>query len=253
MSKKVPRNWLQDNIKHIIEDDYLEISKSKGCDILSKLDENSKKLAKRWQDSNRTDFSFYSDKDYLYEGILCYHINSINSVKTSINYFSKILGMNLSEKTALDVYNGPGLTTARLQYSGLQMSYFNDVDDQIKSTNAISIANDLGTPTNYKTISAIEGNMFDIVYCLEVLEHIRDPLILVRDIIKFIKQDGFYVETTSFSSPNYPGHFETYFDLDKNELKGRGIKAAYYKLLKSEGFEKVYTGFNARPNIWMKN
>lgn len=57
----------------------------------------------------------------------------------------------------------------------------------------------------------IPFDFFDIVICLEVLEHLPDPISLIKKIYSVLKKDGIVLLTESFNgvTPNFPTHLES--------------------------------------------
>ncbi len=59
-------------------------------------------------------------------------------------------------------------------------------------------------------VEKIPLNFFDIVVCLEVLEHLPEPLFAIKKISDVLKENGICLLTESFDavSPNFPTHLK---------------------------------------------
>ncbi|HZU50432.1 MAG TPA: bifunctional 2-polyprenyl-6-hydroxyphenol methylase/3-demethylubiquinol 3-O-methyltransferase UbiG [Sphingomicrobium sp.] len=101
----------------------------------------------------------------------------------------------LEGKSALDVGCGAGLLTEPLARLGANVT---GVD---ASSQVIAVANDhataSGLPINYRIgdISDVE-DQFDLVTCMEVIEHVADPAVFLGLLAKRIRPDGLLILST---------------------------------------------------------
>ena len=219
-----------------------------GCktkDELRKvLKVKSDEFGARWVQSNRTDFSFYQEQDYLLECIWCYLIASY----LSMNQFDRFWTDNNLPKDAsvIDVYNGLGFTTEYLYGMGFtNVSIFSDVKKQIDACTNLCKYSYGQAPTVYTTIPS---KTFDVVISLETFEHFEDPFPFIKSVMGLSSK--YIVETASYGSPNCYGHFETYYN-DKVPKNSRQIKKEVHELFKKD-FDLVFKGFNSHPSIWKR-
>ena len=232
------------------------------------------RLHKQWVDSlddaggpaSNPDYSVYHDPEYNFEGIHCFEKSKM-CTGNAIKYFHRLKAGNVfqgwhigladprgvmytgrspAEMTALDVYNGNGLTTAHLVANGFNVESFNDCVPQVDYMQAA--CQDLAGAT-VKNHTTFPTGQYDIVVSLEVLEHYSDPLIHVHDLVKLTAPGGYLVESSGFngSSENI-GHFDTYI-VNGTRMNYREARRKTSDLL-SFYYEKVFIGFSKMPRIW---
>jgi perosamine synthetase len=79
----------------------------------------------------------------------------------------------------------------------LEIGPKNDINERIKSTNnkieTVDIVNDNNTTyvADLTKENSIPLNYFDVIYCLEVLEHTYEPWEILKNIYKLLKPNGF--------------------------------------------------------------
>ena len=222
-----------------------EFYSEKGSEFNRKLKQFSADLGKIWNDSEFTDFSWYQHKDYLIECIWTYVVSSGAATGNMAKYF-KEAGINVENLSCLDYYNGIGLTTIDLIRMGFNsVTAFNDVQEQIESCSRLL----KHTESYSQTLTNIPKHWtFDVVVCLETIEHFKEPMGTTRELMKMTEQ--YLVETTSFCSPQHYGHFDKYL-IDGKEVSGMTASRRVHDLIRTE-FEQVFSGFNGRPRIWKR-
>jgi len=222
-----------------------EFYSEKGSEFNRKLKQFSADLGKIWNDSGFTDFSWYQHKDYLIECIWTYVVSSGAATGNMAKYF-KEAGINVENLSCLDYYNGIGLTTIDLIRMGFNsVTSFNDVQEQIESCSRLL----KHTGSYCQTFTNIPKQWtFDVVVCLETIEHFKEPMGPTLELMKMAEQ--YLVETTSFCSPQHYGHFDKYL-IDGKEVSGMTASRRVHDLIRTE-FEQVFSGFNGRPRIWKR-
>ena len=223
-----------------------EFYSKKGDEFNKSLKAFSADLGKIWNDSGFTDFGWYQHKDYLIECIWTYVVSSGAATGNMAKYF-KEAGIDTSCLSCLDYYNGIGLTTLDLIDMGFnKVTAFNDVAEQISAYARLLDGRDIYSPILTKMIP--KGWTYDVVVCLETIEHFKEPLGPTRDLMEMTEQ--YLVETTSFCSPQHYGHFDKYL-IDGKEVSGMTASRRVHDLIRTE-FEQVFSGFNGRPRIWKR-
>ena len=223
-----------------------EFYSEKGSEFNRKLKQFSADLGKVWNDSGFTDFSVYSHKDYLIECIWTYVVSSGAATGNMAKYF-KESGIATQNLNCLDFYNGIGLTTLDLIDMGFNtVSAYNDVQEQIEAFSRLLKSQNKHAPmlTNIP-----KGWSFDVVVCLETIEHYKEPMAVTRQLMNLAEQ--YLVETTSFCSPQHYGHFDKYL-IDGKEVSGMTASRRVHDLIRTQFEQEVFSGFNGRPRIWKR-
>jgi 2-polyprenyl-6-hydroxyphenyl methylase/3-demethylubiquinone-9 3-methyltransferase len=109
--------------------------------------------------------------------------------------------VNLEGKKVLDVGCGGGILAESISRSGAD-TYGIDLSDKALKVAELH-ALEVGANLSYRSISAeslaeIEPEQYDVVTCMEMLEHVPDPLSVVRACAKLCKPGG----TLFFSTLN---------------------------------------------------
>jgi 2-polyprenyl-3-methyl-5-hydroxy-6-metoxy-1,4-benzoquinol methylase len=212
------------------------------------LKATSQRIGSAWVASGFSDFSFYYDQDYLLECLWTHMVTSGGAIKGGIKETSKLIYVNPVK--VLDHYCGVGLTSLEMSQAGWQVDGYNDVPAQNEANNRLHALYEV-SPNIIEDETQIPVGAYDIVVCLEVLEHFKEPLSLAQSLTDYVKPEGFIIETTSFSSPQHPGHFPAYI-IDGKEVAGRVAAREVHSVMKNAGFVQVFSGYNGRPRIWQR-
>ena len=131
---------------------------------------------------------------------------SLNLIKTLINpfrvdYAKKILGqlkINSNEKNALEVGCGGGILTEEIAKIGFLTT---GIDPSEQSLNiAVKHAKESNLKIKYERGTGenlpFQNNSFDVVFCCDVLEHVRDLPNVISEISRVLKNDGIFIYDT---------------------------------------------------------
>jgi SAM-dependent methyltransferase len=152
---------------------------------------------------------FYSQTDaFLYELILWNFNKRKRRMRRRIGkYLDRNIGQNLK---ILTVGDGLGVDSVYLTRAGHRVTYF--------ETSAYTLAFAKMLFADYaKDVSVLDNpnlipkNSFDVVICLDVLEHVPDPPELIKDITGYLKQNGHLIVHAPFYQihPNTPTHLKS--------------------------------------------
>lgn len=106
----------------------------------------------------------------------------------------------LDGKTALDVGCGAGLLAEPLVRLGARVTGLDAASQLIAVAKEHARAAGLEIEYRAGELSALEGE-FDLITCMEVIEHVADPATFVRDLARRLARDGLLI----LSTPNATG------------------------------------------------
>ncbi len=165
-------------------------------------------VAEAWRQFNPTTpdeiTEFYKTTDaYLYDLLVEHYRFERRAVRERV-----VERLNFHQtNTILDYGGGIGLDAIELSKAGLSVTYFEleGVTAQFakwlfeRENQDIYVIHD---------INQIPNEFFDSVVCIEVLEHVSDPMRAIQDIHHCLKMGGIALITESFSLVNdkYPSH-----------------------------------------------
>ena len=214
--------------------------------VLHKIMPYSQILPDRWFFYGTTAIGIYTDPLYLYEGFVSFYQVSILCAG-KLRKWINCNNVNVKGKTYFDLYNGIGLGTLHLVQMGFDVTIHNDNPDQVEAMLKLFHHYKMKPP---KIIGEEwRSKRFDYVSAFEVVEHYKQPIQITKDLLACVKPGGFYVESTGFQVPTYPGHFHTY-EVDGQVLDGRAASRQVAKTIRDAGFKKIFIGFNKKPRIW---
>lgn len=204
-------------------------------------------LRTRWNESGQTDFSIYTDPLYLYEAFISFYKISVIT-PGQLKKWVRENNIDPTKHTWFDLYNGIGLTSLYLTDMGFKLSVHNDNPDQIEAMLKLYSHYKMKPP---KILDTWRDQRFDFVSAFEVVEHFDEPKLIVTDLLNCVKGKGWYVESTGFADPTYPGHFNHY-KVDGQMIDNRQAARAIAKHTVESGFKKIFIGYNKKPRIWQR-
>jgi 2-polyprenyl-6-hydroxyphenyl methylase/3-demethylubiquinone-9 3-methyltransferase len=99
---------------------------------------------------------------------------------------------DLADNTLLDIGCGGGILSESLAKAGANVSGIDLCEDVIKTAKLHALESEL--TINYRHISSTaaseEATQYDIVTCMELLEHVPNPSELIEDCAKLVKPGG---------------------------------------------------------------
>lgn len=157
---------------------------------------------------NRIDNQFYNaEKDIWWD-----ESEFLSLLKTSFNpcrfgYFLKhytdTLKQSIKGKKALDVGCGGGILAEEFAAAGFSVTGIDPSENSIQTAKKHAIQN--GLNIHYETGTAenlpYPDNSFDVVYCCDVLEHVRDLNKAISEISRVLKSGGMFFFDTINRTP----------------------------------------------------
>jgi 2-polyprenyl-6-hydroxyphenyl methylase / 3-demethylubiquinone-9 3-methyltransferase len=127
-------------------------------------------------------------------------LHDINPLR--LNYIDKVV--NLNGKTVLDVGCGGGILSESMSQKGAEVTGIDLGEKALKVAQLHSLES--GVAVDYQLISVEElaekqPASFDIVTCLEMLEHVPDPASVIAACAKLIKPNGHVFFSTINRNP----------------------------------------------------
>lgn len=160
----------------------------------------------RWTDELT---EFYSKTDaFLYE-LIVWNLNKLKRrIRKCIGkYLYKNLGQNLN---ILTVGDGLGVDSVYLARAGHRVTYFES--SAYSQAFAKKLFADCAVDINVlDTPNQIPQNSYDVVVCLDVIEHVPDPPRFIKTITSYLKLNGHLIVHAPFYQirPNTPTHLKS--------------------------------------------
>lgn len=103
---------------------------------------------------------------------------------------AKVLDLGCGEGDSLELFRG---LDKNIVWHGVDIENSPEVKQRIMESDLLSSFNgvDLPYPDNY----------FDLIYCHQVLEHVRHPDALIADALRVLKPNGLFVGSVSYLEP----------------------------------------------------
>ncbi len=101
----------------------------------------------------------------------------------------------LEQKTALDVGCGAGLLAEPLARLGATVTAIDGSPEVISAARAHAAEMEITIDYRVGAIEDVEGQ-FDLVTCMEVIEHVADPAEFVRELARRLAPDGLLIMST---------------------------------------------------------
>jgi 2-polyprenyl-3-methyl-5-hydroxy-6-metoxy-1,4-benzoquinol methylase len=197
-------------------------------------------LLTKWQQSQ--DFAVYEDDDYLWDTLQCYEKVTTPAIQGLVQYLGEAKG------TLIDVWNGCSLSSIQAAEAGFDVYVVNSSPKQLQLGQFLQ-QKMLGY--ELPVVELRTDLKFDFVCSFEVLEHYKEPLVHLDELIGLLNPNGHLAIGTGFNDANNVGHYETHI-VNGIEMKNREVPKHLDKHLISNGFTKVYSHFNGRPRIWTR-
>lgn len=157
---------------------------------------------------NRIDNRFYNaEKDIWWN-----ENEFLSLLKTSFNpcrfgyflkHYTNTLKQSVNGKTALDVGCGGGILAEEFAAAGFSVTGIDPSENSIRT--AKNHAKQNGLNIHYETGTAEKlpypDNSFDVVYCCDVLEHVRDLNKAISEISRVLKSGGVFFFDTINRTP----------------------------------------------------
>jgi 2-polyprenyl-3-methyl-5-hydroxy-6-metoxy-1,4-benzoquinol methylase len=203
--------------------------------------ERKARLLQEWQANE--DFSVYDDEDYLWDALQCYEKVTTPAIQGIVKYDG--LG---NGRTLIDVWNGCSLSSIQAAQAGFNVFVMNTSARQLELGRFLQ-----QRMLGYELpVVELDTTMkFDVVCSFEALEHYKEPLPHLDELIRLTKDDGMLAIGTGFNDENNVGHYKKHL-VNGALVSNRQVPRLLDKHLKGQGFEKVFSYFNGRPRIWKK-
>lgn len=150
---------------------------------------------------------FYRESDaFLYDLIVEHHTALRQGVR------QRILDRLITHRarTVLDYGGGIGLDAIAMFRAGLSVTYFEVEGKTAHFAERLFLRENCGIRVCYST-DDLARHSFDAVVCIEVLEHVQDPLSVVAQLHSYLADGGTALVSASFGSHQgrYPSHLQS--------------------------------------------
>ncbi len=123
----------------------------------------------------------------------------------SEDYLKDILKLYMSDGNLLDLGCGDGRSShfvhkinQKINWYGLEIEKRKEMNLDAKSNTTYEIYDGRKIP--------FKDEKFDVIYCNQVFEHVRYPIILLEEIERVLKPDGYFIGSVSHLEP-YHGNY----------------------------------------------
>jgi hypothetical protein len=194
-----------------------------------------------WSQSDESDLRYYATKEYVYIAYLSY----VRYSGPYIRSVAKVLGGE-HIGSVLDVGAGIGASTVLAQKLFQCRCYYQNIPS-MQMDFAKTICNDQITLVD--SISNVREA--DMILCLDLFEHIREPFILLRQLLKLNPK---YLITSNSFGPSAFGHYSKFLaggrEIDRTQMPKEFSKAMEAAQFYTPQEFKHPILWNTRPRIW---
>lgn len=115
-------------------------------------------------------------------------------------------GTSLSTKNVVDVGCGGGILAHSMAVRGAKVLGVDLGDENLKAAQIYAERTNMSDTLSFRrvaveTLAAEQAGHFDVVTCMEMLEHVPDPAAIVRACFELLKPDGICVLSTINRNP----------------------------------------------------
>lgn len=228
-----------DYVKYVAE--YFDLPIKTKADVQRIGIERKARLLAEWQKNES--FDVYEDDDYIWDCLQCYE----KVTTPAIQGITKYLGHDGKGLSLIDVWNGCSLSSIQAAQAGFNVFVVNNSPKQLKFGRFIQ-QRMLGY--ELPVVELTTKKRFDFVCSFEVLEHYKEPLIHLDELLRFRKPNGHLAIGTGFADDQNVGHYSTHI-VNGIEVQNRQVPRLLDAYLKEQGLNKVFSHFNGRPRIWL--
>jgi hypothetical protein len=211
------------------------------------IDPVEARMTAQWYDSDETDFSFYSEPDYIYILLRSWETSSAGNCDFLIRN-----GLFLPDmKSAFDYHGGMGLTALRLAMAYPHVQFYSHTVVPQHAEWCSRLAEEL----DVRNVEAIDRLVpSDVLIAQETLEHLQNPWEEMDELLRVV-QPRQYLDGSSFGVDN-PGHFRNY--VHRGEVIPRAKARQFLtRYLHENGFDPYWKRregykhpYNGRPALY---
>lgn len=152
---------------------------------------------------DRIDNELYNEKGDIWwkENTVLYLLKtSVNPCRFPyyLNVYKKVLRLDPKGKTALDVGCGGGILAEEFAAAGFEVTGIDPSENSLHTAKEHAMLSGLNIDYRIGTGEKLEfaDNSFDVVYCCDVLEHVRDLPKCISEIARVLKPNGVFFYDT---------------------------------------------------------
>lgn len=230
----------------------------KKNELKARVVATEERMSKLWYGSDCTDFSFYSEPDYLYLALNSWTVRSMGDLDEVIR-----LNLHGDPKVVLDFHGGIGMSCIRLGMALPNAQCFSHSSVPLHREICTELAREFKLP-NVKATEKVElWGGADLLLAQETFEHFRDPFAELRKLLDEVGPCR-YLDGSSFGIDS-PGHFPEYWDGHDKDGKPVVIprknrtRKRFNGILKERGFSPYWKRlgvkhpYNSHPFLWIKD
>jgi hypothetical protein len=207
------------------------------------------------------DFGHYDEDAFLYDMIECFADFS----RGCTAYFAKWVNENLAmyDRRLNEVLDyGCGIAASSRLFRektdiGVLAHYYGDPNQGPHPRQRVIgelVCEGTDRIRHVTALSPLSGQIghlaWDGVMAFELFEHEREPVRLFDD-LTYYSETWVVCEASSFSNGTEYGHFPSYL-VDGYEVPRHQMGRAWRESLQARGWHKVATGWNSRPQVWVR-
>ncbi len=152
---------------------------------------------------------FYrTTKAFLYESAVWNRAPLKREFRDWIGQF--LVKKQLADSKVLLYGDGLGIDSAYVAQLGCQVTYYEPSEECVRFANIVFEQNDVQV-THVTQTESLEAGSFDLVICLDVLEHVPDPPEVIQRFAELLRVEGMLITHSPFFyiEPYHPTHLKS--------------------------------------------